>query len=126
MSINVPWSQKFSDVQSFWELSLLLLGFGSSLTVASRLLPPYITEDKTPRLMVKQLSAVRNTQRNSQSYIEKRKGRKEIEVTRSRKERVKKGENNQARNQTPKCFPQPGTHREIHRVIQRKEEGERR
>ena len=65
------------------ELSLLPLAFNPSLTVASRLLHPYSTEDKTPRLMVKQLSTVRNTQRNS--YIEKRRGRGEIEVTRRRK-----------------------------------------
>ena len=55
------------------------LGFGPPLTVASRLLHPYRTEGKTPRLMVKQLSTSRNTQRASQNYIEKRRGRKEIE-----------------------------------------------
>ena len=65
------------------------LGFGPSLTVASRLLHPYRTEAKTPRLMVTQLSTFRNTQKDSQSYIEKRRGRKEIEVTQRRKGRVK-------------------------------------
>ena len=39
---------------------------------------------------MKQLSAARNTQRDSQSFINKRRGRKEIEVTRRRKGRVKK------------------------------------
>ena len=34
------------------------------LTVASRLLSPHITEEKIPRLVVKQLSTSRNTQRN--------------------------------------------------------------
>ena len=59
------------------------------LTVASRLLHPYSSEDKTPRLMVKQLYTARNTQRDSQSYMEKRRGKREIEVTRKRKRREK-------------------------------------
>ena len=83
------------------DLSLLPLGFGPSLTVASRLLHPYRIESKNPRLMVKQLSTSRNTQRDSQSYIEKRRGRKEIEVTQRIKGRVKRGENNQANNWIP-------------------------
>jgi len=61
-------------------VSLLALGFGP-LRVASRHLHPYSREDKTPRLMVKQFSTAWNTQRNSQSYIEKRSRRKDIEVT---------------------------------------------
>ena len=52
------------------ELSLLPLGFIPSLTVASRLLHPYSTENKTLRLMVKQLSTARNTRRDSQLYRE--------------------------------------------------------
>ena len=75
---------------------------------------------------MKQFSTARNTQRDSQSYIEKRRGRREIEVTRRRKGRVKRGENNLAINLIPKCSPQPGTPREIHRVIYRREEGGRR
>ena len=48
-------------------------GFQSQpLTVASRLLCPYNAEDKTLRLMVKQLPTARNTQRDSQSYTEER------------------------------------------------------
>ena len=43
-SINVPWSQVFSDVV---ELSLLPLDFGPPLTVCPRLLHPYCTDDKT-------------------------------------------------------------------------------
>ena len=46
-------------------------GFSLILTIASRLLHPYNTDDKTSRLMVKRFSTVRNTQRGSQSYIEK-------------------------------------------------------
>ena len=45
------------------------LAFSLILTAASRLLHPYNTDDKTPRLMVKQFSTVRDTQRGSQSYM---------------------------------------------------------
>ena len=75
---------------------------------------------------MKQFSTARNTQRDSQSYIEKRRGRRKIEVTRRRKGRVKRGEKSLGVNLIPKCSPQPGTPREIHRVIYRREEGGRR
>ena len=87
------------------ELSLLPLAFSIILTIASGLLHPYSTDDKTSRLMVKRFSTVRDTQRDSQSYMEKRRGRREIEVTRRRRGRVKKGESNLASNQFPKCSP---------------------
>ena len=64
------------------DLSLLPLTFSLILTVASRLLHPYSTDDKTSRLMVKRFSTVGDTQRCSQSYMEKRRGRREIKVTR--------------------------------------------
>ena len=51
--------------------------------------------------MVKQFCTARNTQRGSQSYIEKRRRRREIEVTRRRRERVKRRETNLANNQFP-------------------------
>ena len=41
----------------------------------------YSTIDKTSRLMMKSFSTVRDTQRSSQSYVEKRRGRREIDVT---------------------------------------------
>ena len=69
------------------------------------------------------LSTVWNTQRGSQSYIEKRRGRKETEVTRRRRGGVKRRETELASNQFPKCSPQPGTHKEIHRVGEEKGEG---
>ena len=81
--INVPCSQEFSDVLRF--LSLLPLAFGLILPVASRLLQLYSTDNKTSRLMVKRFSTVRDTQRGSQSYMKKRRGRKEIEMSRRRK-----------------------------------------
>ena len=54
--------------------------------------------------------------------MEKRSGRREIEVSR-RREAIKRGESNLASNQFPMCYPQSGTHREVHRVTQRREEG---
>ena len=59
----------FPEIRS----SLIFLSFGVkppplAFTAASRLLHPSNTDDKTPRLMVKQFSTVRDTQRGSQSY----------------------------------------------------------
>ena len=105
------------------ELSLLPLAFSLILTVASRLLHPYSTDDRTSRLMVKRFSTVRDTQRVSQSYMEKRRGRREIEVTRRRRGGIKRGERNLASNQFPVYSPQSGTLREVHGVTQRREEG---
>ena len=65
------------------ELSLPPLVSSISLTVASRLLHPYSTDDKTFKLMVKQFSTVTDTQRGSQNYIEPE--TREIEVTRRRR-----------------------------------------
>ena len=108
------------------DLSLLPLVFSLILTVVSRLLHPYSTDDKTSRLMEKRFSTVRDTQRGSQSYMEKRRGRREIEVTRRRRGGIKKGESKLVSNQFPMCSPQSGTPREVHRVTQRREEGGRR
>ena len=66
-------------------LSLLPLDFSLILPVSLRLLHPYSTDNKTSRLMVKRFSTVRDTQGGSQSYVKKRRGRKEIEMSRSRK-----------------------------------------
>ena len=63
------------------DLSLLLLVFSLIFTVVSRLLLLYTTIDKTSRLKMKSFSTVRDTQRGSQSYMEKRRGRRELEVT---------------------------------------------
>ena len=98
------------------DISLLPLVFSLILTVASRLLHPYSTDDKIPKLMVKRVSTVRDTQRGSQSYMEKRRGKKEIEVTRRRIRGIKMGESNLASNQFPMCSPQSGTPREVHGV----------
>ena len=74
------------------DLSLLPLVFSLILTVASRLLHPYHTDDKTSRLMEKRFSTMRDTQKGSQSYMEERRGRREIVVTRRRREGIKRGE----------------------------------
>ena len=66
-------------------LSLLPLDFSLILPVASRLPNPYSTDNTTSRLMVKGFSTVRDTQIGSQSYVKKRRDRKEIEVSRRRK-----------------------------------------
>ena len=62
------------------DLSLLLLVFSLTFTVVSRLLL-YSTIDKTSRLKMKSFCTVRDTERGSQSYMEKRRGRWELEVT---------------------------------------------
>ena len=66
------------------------------------------------------LSTVWNTQRGSWSSIEKRRGRKEIEMTRRKRGGVKRRETNLACDQFPKCSPQPGTPKEIHKVEKRR------
>ena len=98
------------------DLSLVPLAFSLSLPVASRFLHLYSTNDKTSRLMMKSFSTVRDTWRGTQSYMEKRRGRREIKVTRRIKGGIKRREADPASNQFPKCSPQPGTHKEIHRV----------
>ena len=73
--------------------SLVFSGFGLKppdlvfsliFTVFSRLLLLYSTTDKTSRLKMNSFSTVRHTQKGSQHYMEKRRGRRELEVTRMR------------------------------------------
>ena len=97
------------------DLSLLLLVFSLIFTVVSRLLLLYSTIDKTSRSKMKSFSTVRDTQRGSQSYMEKRRGMREIEVSR-RRGGLKRGETNLASDQFPKCSPQTGIPKEIHRI----------
>ena len=66
------------------DLSLLLPVIGLIFTVVSKVLLLYSTIDKTSRLKKKSFSTVRDIQRSSQSYMEKRKGRWELEVTQMR------------------------------------------
>ena len=106
--------------------SRLPLVFSIFLTVASRLLHPYSTEDKTSRLMMKRFSTVRDIQRDSQSYTKKRRGRREIEVTRRRRGGIKSGDSSLASNQFPICsstawIPQRGSQSYIEKSRGRKE-----
>ena len=48
------------------------LAFSLILTVASRLSHPYSTDEETSRLIMKRFGIVRDIQRGSQSYMEKR------------------------------------------------------
>ena len=108
------------------DLSLLPLVFSLILTVASRLLHLYSTDDKTYRLMMKSFSKVRDTPSSSQSYMEKRRGRMETEVARRKRGGIKRGENKLASNHFPMWSPRSGPLRDVHGVTQRKEEGGRR
>jgi len=54
------------------------------IKINSKLLLLYSTVDKTSMLKMKSFSTVRVTQRGSQRYIEKRRGRRELEVTQMR------------------------------------------
>ena len=108
------------------DLSLLPLVFSLILTVASRLLHLDSTDDKTSRLMMKSFSTVRDTWRGTQSYMEKRRGKREIEVTRRRRGGVKRGENKIASNHFCMCSPESGSLRDVQGVTQRREEGGRR
>ena len=53
-------------------LSLLPLVFSLILTVVSRLLYPYSTDDKTSRVMVKTFSTVKDTQRFTELHGEEK------------------------------------------------------
>ena len=75
---------------------------------------------------MKGFSTVRDTWRGTQSYMEKRRGRREIEVTRTRRGGIKRGESKLASNHFPVCSPQSGSFRDVHGVTQRREEGGRR
>ena len=82
----VSYSLMFCVVRSFLVFSGLgLLDFSFILPIVSRLLQLYCTDNKTSRLMVKRFSTMRDAQRGSQSYMKKRRGRREIEMSRRRK-----------------------------------------
>ena len=63
---------------------------------------------------------MRDTRRGTQSYMEKRRGRREIEVTRRRRGGIKTGESKLASNHFPMCAPQSGPLRDVHEVTQRR------
>ena len=71
-------------------------------------------------------STVRDTWRGTQSYMEKRRGRREIEVTRRRRGGIKREESKLATNHFLMFPLQSGPLRDVHGVTQRREEGGRR
>ena len=75
---------------------------------------------------MKSFSTVRDTWRGIQSYMERRRGRKELEVTRRGRGGIKRGESKLASNHFLMCTLQSGLLSDVHRVIQRREEEGRR
>ena len=70
---------------------------------------------------------MRDTQRGTQSYMEKRRGRRELEVTRRRRGGIKRGESKLASNQFLICTPQLD-HSEMFMELyteEKREEGDR-
>ena len=94
----------------------LALAFHHILVVASRLLHPYSTDEKTPKVNgEKILHSEGHPERFTELHEEER-GKKEVEVTKRRRGGIKKGESSLASNQFPICSPQSGTLREVHGV----------
>ena len=88
------------------DLSLLLPVIDLIFTVVSKLLLLYSTIDKTSTLKMKSFSTVRVTQRGSQRYMEKRRGRRELELTQMRGGGINRGESRLASNHFLMCTPQ--------------------
>ena len=66
--------------------------------------------------MVKRFSTVRDTQRGSQSYMKKRRGRREIEVSRRRKRGTQEERDRSMQLSVPKVFSIAQTLTKIHRI----------
>ena len=75
--------------------------------------------------MVKRFSPVRDTQRGSQSYMRKRRGWREIEMSKRRKEGTQEERDRSTQFSVPKVFSVAETPTEIHRIGLGRE-GERR
>ena len=105
-------------------LSLLPLDFSIILPVVSRLLHLYSTDNETSRLIVKRFSTVMDTQRSSQSYMKRRRGRREIEMSR-RKRGTQEERDRSTQFSVPKVFSIAQTPTEINRIGLGRE-GERR
>ena len=74
---------------------------------------------------MKRFSAVRDTQRGLQSYMKKRRGRREIEMSRRRKGGTQEERERSTQLSVPKVFSVAQTPTKIHR-IRLGREGERR
>ena len=77
------------------------------------------------RLMVKRFSAVRDTQRVSQNYIKKWRGRKEIEMSMRKKRGTQEERDKSMQLSIPKVFSIAQTPTKIHKIGLGRE-GERR
>ena len=75
---------------------------------------------------MKSFSTVGDTWRGTHSYMEKRRGRREMEMIRRRRGGIKRGENKLSSNHIPLCAPQSVPLRDVHGVTQRRKEGGRR
>ena len=69
---------------------------------------------------MKSFSLVRDTWRGTQSYMEKRRGRREIEVTRRRRGGIKRDKSKLTSNHFPMCSPQSGSLRDVHGVTEKR------
>ena len=69
---------------------------------------------------MKSFFSVRDAPRGSQSYMEKRSKRREIEVTKRRRRGIKRGESKLAVNHFPMYSPQSGPLRDVHGVTQKR------
>ena len=76
--------------------------------------------------MVKRFSTVRDTQRGSQSYMKKRRGRREIEMSRRRKRGTQEERDRFMQLSVPKVFSVAQTPTEIHRIALGREGGGRK
>ena len=85
---RISWTEEPGRLQSMGSLSL------------------YSTIDKTSTLKMKSFSTMRVTQRGSQCYMEKRRVRTELEVTRMRWGGVNRGESGLFSNLFLMCTPQ--------------------
>ena len=106
-------------------LSLLPLDFSFILPIVSSLLQLYSTDNKTYRLMVKRFSTMRDNQRGSQSYMKRKRGRREIEMSRRRKRGTQEERDRSTQLSVPKVFSIAQTPTKIHRIGLGRE-GERR
>ena len=106
-------------------LSLMPLDFSFILPVVSRLFQLSSTDNKTSRLMAKRFSPMRDTQRGSQSYMKKRRGRTEIKMSRRRKGGTQEERDRSTQLSVPRVFSVAQTPTKIHRIGLGRE-GERR
>ena len=100
-------------------------GFQSYSSSSLKASPNISTDNKTSRLMVKRFSTMRDTQRGSQSYMKKRRGRREIEMSRRRKRGTPEERDRSTQLSVPKVFSIAETPTMIHRIGLGRE-GERR